>query len=85
VTETKLEAAVLLPAAGFRFEEVSGPTLSGRTTTWKRERAPSVAGWFARLMNLGRRRSRVRAEAQLRRCGHPGVLADYLSAKSRMR
>jgi hypothetical protein len=84
MTETKLEAAVSLPA-GFTFKEVSGSTAAGRTATWTEQRQPSVAEWFARLMRLRHYFSQVRAEAEVRRCGHPGVLADYLSAKSRIR
>jgi hypothetical protein len=84
MTETKLEAAVSLPA-GYRFKEVSGSSAAGRTTTWTGQRQPSVAEWFAKLMELGQYFFQARAEAEVRRCGHPGVLADYLSAKSRIR
>ena len=82
MTKTKLEAAVSLPAAGFRFEEVSGLTAAGRMVSRKEKRGPFIAGWFARLIKSVRH---VRAEAEVRRCGHPGVLADYLSARSNMR
>jgi hypothetical protein len=84
MTETKLKAAPS-PPSGFRFEEVSGRAAAGRTTTWTGQRESSVAAWFASLLRLGRNRLQVREEAEVRRCGHPGVLADYLSAKSRVR
>lgn len=70
MTKTKVEAAASLPA-GFGFGEVSG--------------RPSAAERFASLMKIGRRRSQARAEAEVRRCGHLGVLEDYLSAKSHTR
>lgn len=70
MTETKLEAVVLLPA-GFGEGEASA--------------RPSLAEWFASFLKMGRNRSLVRAEAEVRHCDHPGVLADYLSAKSHVR
>ena len=83
MTETKRKAASL--PSGFRFEEVAGPAAAGRTTTWTGQRESSIAAWFASLMKLAWHRVQVREEAEVRRCGHPGVLADYLSAKSHMR
>jgi hypothetical protein len=84
MTETKLQAAASLPS-GFSFEAASGPPAAGRMTAWTGLREPSADGWFASLIKLRRHRSQAREEAELRRSGHPGVLADYLSAKSHMR
>jgi hypothetical protein len=82
MTETKYKAASL--ASDFGFEEVSGPATAGTTATSAGQRGSSMGVWFAALQ-FRRRRVQVREETEVRRCGHPGVLEDYLSAKSRMR
>ena len=79
MTETQYRATSL--PSDFGFEEVSGPATAGTTATSAGQRGSSIAVWLAGLMKFTRHRVQVREEAEVRRCGHPGVLADYLSAK----
>jgi hypothetical protein len=82
MSETELETAILLPGS-LRFEETSDLTALRRTAIWTGERTASIVVGLARLI---RRRwnqyLQAIVEAEVRRCGHRGVLADCLSAKS---
>ena len=84
MSETELEASVSLPS-GFGVEKVSAHAAAEKTAIWTGQRASSVVQWFAGLMKMERRhRLRVCVEVGVRRCGHPGVFADYLLATSPM-
>jgi hypothetical protein len=80
MTETNLEAAVSL-RSGFGSGKASGPAATRRPAAWAGPREPSVAKW---LMRMGWRCSQAQTETAVQHCGHPGVLADYLSAKSQV-